>query len=528
MKITKLAVLIPSLVLALNLPVFATTQFWNPGLNPSAGGLWDTTTANWGTAFGAGGGDAAWTQGNDAAFTVGATYLVTVSGLVTVGNVTVLGSANALTLVQSTTANTLCFPSGNCTFDTGSRVVSQASGSGFNSAAGTVLTKKGTGTLSIQPAGKFAGKWIIQDGGFVSLGSQGAYFGTSTADDTVTLNNGGIRLSAGVRTISGTGITIGAGGGQLQPGGAGLTIDVTAKISGAGSFTVNSANATASLVLDNAGNAFSGPLSITGGGICKVGVAGAMPSGLDITLSTSGTTLDFNGTSMNVNSIASSAGTLAIGAGSLTISGTPSTAVAGVFSGSGKLIKGGSGTVTFSGSNTGFTGEFVVNSGTVGVGGTQALGAGATGSTVTLNGGKLANNSTSGRTIPATVAVNLAGDFIVDESLIAGPGQILFNGGATTIKNGNRTITVNGAANLGLGGVVGQDVAGRGLIKSGNGILALTAINTYSGDTTVNAGQININGTSTLGDGTGTLHLRRHAELDRHPNREQCAGRQPD
>jgi autotransporter-associated beta strand protein len=48
---------------------------------------------------------------------------------------------------------------------------------------------------------------------------------------------------------------------------------------------------------------------------------------------------------------------------------------------------------------------------------------------------------------------------------------------------------------------------GRGIIKTGSGILALNGANNYSGDTTISGGQVNINGTSTLGDGTGTLHL---------------------
>src|SRR5439155_1091578 len=96
--------------------------------------------------------------------------------------------------------------------------------------------------------------------------------------------------------------------------------------------------------------------------------------------------------------------------------------------------------------------------------GSNALGAGAGGSTVTLAGATLSNTGSGGRSIPATVSANLNANFTVDDSLFATPGQILFNG-TSTINASSRTITVNGAANLGLGGVVGQDVAGRGIIK---------------------------------------------------------------
>src|SRR5439155_8980384 len=111
---------------------------------------------------------------------------------------------------------------------------------------------------------------------------------------------------------------------------------------------------------------------------------------------------------------------------------------------------------------------------------------GSTGNTgsVTINGGKLSNTGSGGRTIPSTIGVNLAGNFTVDDSLSATQGQILFSGPGT-IKGGDRTITVSGAANLGRGGAVGEDVAGRSLTKDGTGTLPLTASNTYSASPTI-------------------------------------------
>ena len=67
---------------------------------------------------------------------------------------------------------------------------------------------------------------------------------------------------------------------------------------------------------------------------------------------------------------------------------------------------------------------------------------------------------------------------------------------------------MNGTANLGFGGFVGEDAAGRGLIKTGSGTLALqNAANSYSGSTTILAGRINLDADGTLGNGTGVLNL---------------------
>jgi autotransporter-associated beta strand protein len=64
-----------------------------------------------------------------------------------------------------------------------------------------------------------------------------------------------------------------------------------------------------------------------------------------------------------------------------------------------------------------------------------------------------------------------------------------------TITGGNRTVSVNTAAGgygVTINQVIGQETAGRGLIKSGNGTLTLSGVNTYSGDTTINGGTLSI------------------------------------
>jgi autotransporter-associated beta strand protein len=336
----------------------------------------------------------------------------------------------------------------------------------------------------------------------------------SLVPDQITLNGSSARLRSSTASVSFTanrGITLGASGGGFDHAST-VTLTWAGPITGSsgGGLTMSGAGV---LILSSTANNYDGPTTISAGTL-QCGASGVIPDTSVVNLTAAGVTFSLNGFDETVKSIAGTAGTFALGGNTLTVANPAGETYLSVISSTaaGKFVKNGTGALTLGGASSGFLGEFVINNGTIGVSNSSALGAGAAGSSVSINGGKLSNTGTSGRTIPATASVNLNGDFAVDDSLFfsSTPGQILFNG-AATIKNGNRTInvaSVNGQIpNLGFGGVVGQDVAGRGIIKNGAGTLALTAINTYSGDTTINAGQININSTSTLGDGTGTLHL---------------------
>jgi fibronectin-binding autotransporter adhesin len=228
---------------------------------------------------------------------------------------------------------------------------------------------------------------------------------------------------------------------------------------------------------------------------------------------------NLNNLSETVKSISGTGGSVTVGTGTLTLAnpnGESYSSTITVGSG-GKVVKNGTGTITLSGSNTN-NGEIVLNNGTLAIGGNAA--AGSTGNTgvLTINGGKLNASTTGARSTNAAIGVNLSGDFATDDTTIANPGTLTVNGGAT-IKNSDRTITVN-SATLELGGIVGQDVAGRSLTKNGTGTLALNAVNTYSGGTTINGGMISVDGDGTLGNGSGTLTLnggKLNTTADRSP-----------
>ena len=68
--------------------------------------------------------------------------------------------------------------------------------------------------------------------------------------------------------------------------------------------------------------------------------------------------------------------------------------------------------------------------------------------------------------------------------------------------SGSRTVTV--ASNtLTVGGAISG--SGYSLTKAGTGTLTLAGSNTYSGGTTLSAGQLNINNAAALGTGTFTI-----------------------
>src|SRR5262249_35498494 len=123
---------------------------------------------------------------------------------------------------------------------------------------------------------------------------------------------------------------------------------------------------------------------------------------------------------------------------------------------SGVLSKTGPGALDLTAANL-HTGGTILNAGTLGVGNNSCFN---TSGTLDINGGKLANDSGTARSVPAAVAVNINGDFAFDDSIFttSANGNVTF-GGSATLKNGNRTISVNKPNNftgtLILNGVIG-------------------------------------------------------------------------
>ena len=162
----------------------------------------------------------------------------------------------------------------------------------------------------------------------------------------------------------------------------------------------------------------------------------------------------------------SGAGNIELASGiTLTTGDTGNDTISGVISGSGNLAKAGSGTFTLSGTNT-YSGTTTISAGTISISADSGLGAApgsATAGHLTLNGGTL--NSTADFTLNANRGVALGGS--------------------------NGTFNVNSGTTLTVAGIV---AGSNNITKSGDGTLLLSAVNTYSGTTTISVGTLKVSG----------------------------------
>jgi autotransporter-associated beta strand protein len=378
---------------------------------------------------------------------------------------------------------------------------------------GNLITKTGPGILnsgSTQNA-TFSGKWAVTGGSLAfGLDNRIGVVPTVTVPDAITVSNGGkFRTGASFDPVAidvHRGMTIGVGGGGFDaPFDVGTSKNLTTIWNGPITGNVGGdlqMSGVGTVVLNNTANDWDGATTISAG-FLRVGASGVIPDTSVVTQSGGTFDLATTSTSETVKSISGTAGKIALAATSVLTLANPAGETAAQtlnVKAGGKIIKNGNGTLTLSGGaqnnddQTGFNGEFILNSGILGVGTSTMLGGGNTPTaTLTINGGKLCNpddTSADPKNFNAALIVNLSGDFTVDQSLNATPGVIRFNGSTATIRNSNRTITVNGVGVLDFEGTVTEDVPGRSLTKAGNGGMVLGGANTYTGGTFVTGGTL--------------------------------------
>ncbi len=155
--------------------------------------------------------------------------------------------------------------------------------------------------------------------------------------------------------------------------------------------------------------------------------------------------------------LSGSGGTVRLGMGGLAVVNASTSTFGGVIEGNGSLTKGGPGALILTGANT-FTGSIWVQSGTLAVGA----------------GGSLA--------VGPVVSVDSAGEFDISAASITSLGALNGNGGV--VKLGANTVTLN--AGLYDGAISGTG----GLTKNSGARLDLNGVNTYTGLTQVNDGEL--------------------------------------
>jgi filamentous hemagglutinin family protein len=235
--------------------------------------------------------------------------------------------------------------------------------------------------------------------------------------------------------------------------------------------------------------------STTGAGDILINDSVTIPSSRTLTL-TAGGRVAGNGTGNITNN-----GTLIVEPGHADFDGIQ---FYGVISGSGGLVKNGSGYFALYGANT-YTGATTVNAGGLFVNDNTALG--GTGSGTTVNSG-------------ATLGIS-------DTSSIGEP--ITLNGGTLRSSGGSGSSTVSGAITLTANsyiGATGNTLTVSGVIsgayaltKNSSGTLILSGNNTYSGATTVSTGILQLGAAGRIADSSAvtvdsgaTLDLNNYSE----------------
>ncbi|EMK0273399.1 fibronectin-binding autotransporter adhesin ShdA [Salmonella enterica] len=416
---------------------------------------------------------------------------------------------------------------------------------------GSKLTKQGDGTLILSNTGNDYGDTEI-DGGILAA-KDAAALGTGdvtiaesatlalsqgTLDNNVTGDNtysGGTTISGGTLTADhadslGTGAV--ANSGVLQVGEG----ELENTLSGSGSLVKTG---TGELTLSG-DNTYSGGTTITGGtltadhadslgsgdidnsGVLKVG-----EGDLENTLSGSGSLVKTGTGELTLSGGNDYSGGTTIIGGTLTADhadslGTGAVANSGVLqvgegelentlSGSGSLVKTGTGELTLSGDNS-YSGGTTIIGGTLTADHADLLGTGAVANSGVLQvgEGELENTLSGSGSLVKT-----------------GTGELTLSGdnsysGGTTIIGG--TLTADHADSLGTGAVANSGVlqvgegelentlSGSGsLVKTGTGELTLSGDNSYSGDTTIADGTLIAANVNALGSGnidnSGTLML---------------------
>ncbi len=359
---------------------------------------------------------------------------------------------------------------------------------------GSKLTKQGDGTLILSNTGNDYGDTEIVGG--ILAAKDAASLGTG---DVTIAENATLALSQGTldNNVTGEGQIVKSGSDELIVTGDNNYSGGTT-ISG-GTLTVDHADSLGSGDIDNSGvlKVGEGELENTlfgSGSLVKTGTGELTLSGDNSysggTTITGGTLTADHADSLGSGDIANS-GVLQVGEGELK----------NTLSGSGSLVKTGTGELTLSGDND-YSGGTTISGGTLTADHADSLGTGAIANSGVLQvgEGELENTLSGSGSLVKT-----------------GSGELTLSGdnsysGGTTITGG--TLIADNADSLGTGAVANSGVlqvgegelentlSGSGsLVKTGTGELTLSGDNSYSGGTTITDGTLTADHADSLGTG---------------------------
>jgi outer membrane autotransporter protein len=381
---------------------------------------------------------------------------------------------------------TYAISGGSLSFDSGFFDIGRNSSG--NPASDGLLAIGGTGAVNVTNGSMVIGNWLGMSAGDVAgTGTVEQTGGTLSIDGNSTLylsgsGNGTYNLDGGVLRIGGSSLqgnynnfggshALNLGGGTIQVAGSALSTNVSATLKDGTVSTIDTGGlgATWSGVLSGAGalrkagdgvltlnavNTYAGGTAVAGGTL-NVANAGALGSGA-VSLQ-AGSTLDFADSYVIANAV--------------NLSGDPTIHVADglteTFDGaitdgtaSGDMVKTGTGNLVLSAANA-YTGETVISEGTL-----SLVGHG---------------------TLAASSRVN--DNAMLDLSGAAAGVSLVSLAGSGTVNLGARSLSLTNAADTFSGTIQGSG----GLDVSG-GHQVLAGVNTYTGDTTVSAGELEVTG----------------------------------
>ncbi|MBR3191690.1 autotransporter-associated beta strand repeat-containing protein, partial [Bosea sp. (in: a-proteobacteria)] len=277
-----------------------------------------------------------------------------------------------------------------------------------------------------------------------------------------------LNASLSVNGLSGSGLIV------LGPG-----VSLSAGSQNASSVFSGSISGTGGIVKDGTGRqTLTGINTYTGGTTINAGTlaladAGSFAASGGLNLAGAGAGFDI-GAAIGSRTIGGLSGvtgsTIWLGANTLTLGGAGNTSFGGSINGTGGIVKQGTGTQTLTGINT-YTGGTTVNAGTLALSGLGSLAA-------------------SGSLNLAAAGAKFDISFAAADQTIGG----LSGAAGSTVTLGARTLTFGDATNQLFAGSIGGT---GGIAKQGSGRQTLSGTSSYSGATTVAAGELRVDGALT-------------------------------
>ena len=374
-----------------------------------------------------------------------------------------LNITGGMTQVGTTTSSSIRIATG-----TGSTGVATITSGTLSTAGATSIGDVGSGTMTLNSGALMINATYLGNGS-AARGVLNILGGTATSTNTLQVGgtgsgtltvNGGLYAarsgSIGIAAGSNGSVTVSSGTFMANGVGSGNQIDGNLTIggSGTGSLTINTGGSV--VVSGTLSRGANGTLTLNQGGTLQIGSEDGLNHPFSIASGTSGVLVG------NLNF----AGTLKFAQNSNGVGGSAISTYADDLSGSGNLVKTGTGVLSLTGSNS-FTGGTTLTAGEISLGSANAIG---TTGTITFNGGALQATASNTTDYSARFSSAANQQYAIDSNgrNLTLASDITSTGGSFA-KLGSGTITLTGENILTSGTVAAGTLNGstRGIAFSG-------------------------------------------------------------